>query len=189
MEGSILDELVVGVISAIIGALLAWLLPPLWKSPEKKRLEQVQRASIRKAENSPVFQNASGEQRIQFFNYLGSSTSANSEYIATGQGQPAVPDVQRWLHSKQGHEPRAITRFEGELAISQMANYEAEVFYTVPFIRNPNLDVSPVGGNARFRVEQRPDGFKVKAELYTAFADGSLKAKWVADGELAGPVL
>lgn len=177
--------LFVAIAGAVSGALLTWLLPPLWKSPAQRRLEQVQKASYSKATHSPVFQNASGDQINYIVNYVASSTSANSHYIATGQGSPIVPDVQRWLQSGAAKEPRPITRFEGEVGISHSSASRAEVFYPAPFVRPPTLQITPEGGTVQYTVEQRADGFVVKANHYRAATDRGVILKWTADGELA----
>lgn len=179
------DPLFIGIAAAAAGALMTWLLPPLWKSAEQRRLEQVQKASYSKAVHSPVFQNASGDQINYIVNYVASSTSANSHYIATGQGAPIVPDVQRWLQSGAAREPRPITRFEGEVGISHATDNRAEVFYSAPFVRPPNLQIAPEGGTVQYTLEQRPDGFKVKADHYRALTDRGVVLKWTAEGELA----
>lgn len=176
--------LLTSIAGAALGAVLTWLLPALWKPPQRKRLEEVQKASIDNAFQSSVFRSASGEQRNDIINYVAASTSANSEYIVTGQGAPIVPDVQRWLQAATS-EPRPTTRFENEVGLSQAANREVEVFYPAPFLGRPSLKLTPIDGTAKYRVEQRPDGFKVHVVDVSAISSKGVFLKWSAEGELS----
>ncbi len=186
MELSFGQELLIAVAAAVAGALATWLVPKLLKSPEEKRLEKVQRVTQREVDNSPVFQNLSGDQRIQVINYMASSTSANSQYIATGTGAPTVPNVHRWLETSSGNSGRRpLQKFTGTVTISQMSGYEVEVFYPAPFVRKPTLEVVPENGTARLTLTQRPDGFAAKADKYNARTDDGVTLRWTAEGELA----